>query len=103
MTPERDEAKGARENTRPEHIWRLAPEHVISEAKLTHVMSRLSGPHRQLVVTASNSHALLYVKRDVLGPLERPGVSQAGCRGAALLAGLAAGVYETTDQFPDSA
>jgi len=41
------------------------------------------------------------VKRDMLGPLERSGVSQAGCRGAALLAGLAAGVYETTDQFPE--
>ena len=47
--------------------------------------------------------ALLHVKRDMLGPLERSGVNQAGCRGAALLAGLAAGVYETTDQFPDPA
>ena len=106
VTPERVEVRGAKQNTRPEHIWRLALEHVTSEAKLTQVtMSRLSGPHRRLVVTGGwrNSHALLCLKRDVLGPLEHPGVSQAGCRGAALLAGLAAGVYETTEQFPDHA
>jgi sugar (pentulose or hexulose) kinase len=106
VTSERVVVKGANENTRPEQIWRSALEHVTREAKLTHVaMSRLSGPLRQLVVTGgwSNSRALLHVKRDMLGPLERSGVSQAGCRGAALLAGLAAGVYETTDQFPDPA
>jgi len=106
VTSERVVVKGANENTRPELIWRSALEHVTREAKLTHVaMSRLSGPLRQLVVTGgwSNSRALLHVKRDMIGPLERSGVSQAGCRGAALLAGLAAGVYETTDQFPDPA
>jgi sugar (pentulose or hexulose) kinase len=106
VTSERVVVRGANENTRPEHIWRSALEHVTREAKLTHVaMSRLSGPLGHLVVTGgwSNSRALLNVKRDMLGPLERSGVSQAGCRGAALLAGLAAGVYETTDQFPDPA
>ena len=106
VTSERVVVRGANENTRPEHIWRSALEHVTREAKLTHVaMSRLSGPLGHLVVTGgwSNSRALLHVKRDMLGPLERSGVSQAGCRGAALLAGLAAGVYETTDQFPDPA
>lgn len=106
VTPERVVVKGAKENTRPEHIWRCALEHVTNEAKLTHVaMSRLSGPHRQLIVTGgwSNSRALISVKRELLGPLERSVVSQAGCRGAALLAGLAAGVYETTDHFPDPA
>jgi sugar (pentulose or hexulose) kinase len=106
VTSERVVVSGANENTRPEHIWRSALEHVTREAKLTHVaMSRLSGPLGHLVVTGgwSNSRALLHVKRDMLGPLERSGVSQAGCRGAALLAGLAAGVYETTDQFPDPA
>ena len=104
VTPETVEVIGAKDSTRPGHIWRLALEHVTSEAKLTHMaMSRLSGPHSQLVVTGgwSNSRALLHVKRDMLGPLQRPGISQAGCRGAALLAGLAAGVYDTTDQFPD--
>lgn len=104
VTSERVVVKGADENTRPEHIWRSALEHVTREAQSTQAaMSMLSGPLRQLVVTGgwSNSRALLAVKRDMLGPLERSGVSQAGCRGAALLAGLAAGVYETTDQFPD--
>ena len=106
VTPERVVIKGVNERTRPEQIWRLALEHVTSEAKVTHAaMSRLSGPHRRLIVTGgwSNSSALLSVKRDMLGPLERSGVSQAGCRGAALLAGLAAGAYETTEHFPDPA
>ena len=104
VTSEGVAVRGANQLTRPEHIWRSALEHVTREAQLIHgAMSRLSGPHRQLVVTGgwSNSPALLHVKRDMLGPLERSEVSQAGCRGAALLAGLAAGVYETTDQFPD--
>lgn len=106
VTSEGVAVRGANQLTRPEHIWRSALEHVTREAQLIHgAMSRLSGPHRQLVVTGgwSNSPALLHVKRDMLGPLERSEVSQAGCRGAALLAGLAAGVYETTDQFPDPA
>jgi len=60
VTSEGVVVKGANENTRPEHIWRSALEHVTREAKLTHVaMSRLSGPLRQLVVTGgwSNSRA----------------------------------------------
>jgi sugar (pentulose or hexulose) kinase len=98
--------RGADQLTRPEHIWRSALEHVTREAQSIHgAMSGLSGPHRRLVVTGgwSNSRALLHVKRDMLGPLERSEVSEAGCRGAALLAGLAAGVYETPGQFPDPA
>lgn len=36
-------------------------------------------------------------------PVGAPRCQPGRCRGAALLAGLAAGVYETTDQFPDPA
>ncbi|MDX6235873.1 MAG: hypothetical protein QOG10_688 [Kribbellaceae bacterium] len=103
VTSEGIAIRGADQLTRPEHIWRSALEHVTREAQVIHgEMSGLSGRHRRLVVTGgwSNSRGLMHIKRDMLGPLERSEVSEAGCRGAALLAGLAAGVYETTDQFP---
>jgi glycerol kinase len=35
-----------------------------------------------------------------LGPLETPPVVEAGCRGAALLAGVAAGLFESADALP---
>jgi sugar (pentulose or hexulose) kinase len=43
------------------------------------------------------------VKRAVLGPFDWPQVTQAGARGAALLAGLAAGRYRGIDELPGSA
>jgi sugar (pentulose or hexulose) kinase len=35
-----------------------------------------------------------------LGPFENPPVVEAGCRGAALLAGVAAGLFESADALP---
>jgi hypothetical protein len=43
------------------------------------------------------------VKRAVLGPFDWPQVTQAGARGAALLAGIAAGRYGGIDELPGSA
>jgi glycerol kinase len=65
-------------------------------------MSAVAGPHEALVVTGgwARSHALLEVKRGVLGPLRTPAVTEAGARGAALLAGLAAGVYAGRHELP---
>ncbi len=40
------------------------------------------------------------VRESMLGVFELPPVGQSGTRGAALLAGLAAGVYATRDEFP---
>jgi hypothetical protein len=42
------------------------------------------------------------VKRAVLGPFDWPQVTQAGARGAALLAGIAAGRYGGIDELPGS-
>jgi glycerol kinase len=35
-----------------------------------------------------------------LGPFDAPPVVEAGCRGAALLAGVAAGLFESADALP---
>jgi glycerol kinase len=40
------------------------------------------------------------VKRAVLGPFEEPVVREAGARGAALIAGIAAGVFKGFDDLP---
>jgi sugar (pentulose or hexulose) kinase len=87
----------------PADLWRAALEAVTAQAEQVHsAMSAVVGGHQTLVVTGgwSRSQALLEVKRRVLGPLRNPNVSEAGARGAALLAGLAAGVYAGREQFP---
>jgi len=42
------------------------------------------------------------IRERILGPFTRPAVDQAGARGAALFAGLAAGIFPTRDAFPPS-
>ncbi|GAA1786809.1 xylulose kinase [Planosporangium flavigriseum] len=87
----------------PADLWRAALEAVTAQADQVHsAMSAVVGSHKALVVTGgwSRSQALLEVKRRVLGPLRTPDVPEAGARGAALLAGIAAGVYAGPEQFP---
>jgi hypothetical protein len=43
----------------------------------------------------------MQVKRRAFGDLSRSGVEEAGARGAALLAGLAAGTYAGIADFPE--
>jgi glycerol kinase len=54
------------------------------------------------VVAGGWAHDAAYaaVKEEQLGPFERPPVTEAGARGAALLAGLAAGIYGSVDELP---
>jgi glycerol kinase len=70
-------------------------------ALLTEV-ERFSGPRERLVVTGdwARSDALTAIKEESLGPFVRPAVDEATARGAALLAGLAAGVYPSFDDLP---
>jgi glycerol kinase len=65
-------------------------------------MTSVVGPHRNMVVTGgwSRSSALMQVKQRAFGDLTRSAVDEAGARGAALLAGLAAGTYAATAEFP---
>ena len=86
----------------PEAIWRAALDVVAREveAKVAGV-DAIAGPHTKVVVTGgwSRDRALLEAKRG-LGPIERPDVIEAGCRGAALLGGVAAGLFPSADDLP---
>ena len=87
----------------PADLWRAALEAVTAQAAVVHsAMSAVAGEHRRLVVTGgwARSEALLAVKRRMLGPLSNPGIEEAGARGAALLAGMAAGLYAGPAEFP---
>ena len=78
----------------PADIWRAALEEVTEQAGAIHdLMSALSGPHHDLVVTGGWARVagLLEVKRRRLGPLRPSEVPEAGARGAASLAARAAG------------
>jgi sugar (pentulose or hexulose) kinase len=70
------------------------------EAQLARI-DAVAGPRRKLVVTGgwARDEAVLAAKAR-LGPFETPPVVEAGCRGAALLAGVAAGLFESADALP---
>jgi len=93
---------GVTTGTTPGALWRVAVEAVTSQAWEIHAaMSKVAGDHSALVVTGgwSRSKALLEVKRDVFGVLVTRASIEAGARGAALFAGLAAGVFADTQDF----
>lgn len=85
-------------------VWRAALEEITEQIRNIHcAMTAVVGPHRSMVVTGgwSRSAALMLVKERAFGDLTRSGVEEAGARGAALIAGLAAGVYVGPADFPD--
>jgi sugar (pentulose or hexulose) kinase len=84
---------GAGDGHTPAHVWRAALECVTDQVAVIHdAMTAVSGRHRALVVTGgwSRSEALIAVKQHRFGNLDRPGVTEAGARGAAMLAAVAA-------------
>ena len=87
----------------PGDVWRAATEMVTDQARaLSNAISEATGPRGELVVTGgwSNSAALMAAKAAALGPLWRTSAREAGARGAALLAGLADGVYGSYGDMP---
>jgi sugar (pentulose or hexulose) kinase len=86
----------------PERIWRGAIDSVAAEvgAVLAHIET-VAGPRRKVVVTGgwARDEAVLASKAS-LGAVEAPPVVEAGARGAALLGGVAAGVFESVDTLP---
>lgn len=98
-----DDSALARDPDPPARTWRAALEDITAQiARLDDAMTAVAGPRRHLIVTGgwSRSTALMDVKRRRLGELSRSEVAEAGARGAALLAGLACGVFASTDDFP---
>jgi sugar (pentulose or hexulose) kinase len=87
----------------PGDVWRAATEAVTRQLReLSEVIAAGTGPRGQLVVTGgwSNSSALMVAKASALGPLWKNTTAEAGARGAALLGGVAHGVYSSYDDVP---
>jgi sugar (pentulose or hexulose) kinase len=100
------EITGVGDEASPGLLWRAAVDAATEQAAQLHqMMTKVSGPHSRLVVTGGWAHsaALLDAKERLLGPLLRPAVTEAGARGAALLGGLAAGIYADFTDLPSPA
>jgi sugar (pentulose or hexulose) kinase len=94
---------GIGDGVSPGDIWRVTLEAITEQILDIHrSMTSVVGPHRHMTVTGgwSRSAALMLVKQRAFGDLTRSAVDEAGARGAALLAGLAAGTYAGTAEFP---
>jgi sugar (pentulose or hexulose) kinase len=87
----------------PVAVWRGAIDSVTREVEvlIAHI-DAVAGPHTKVVVTGgwARDPAVLQAKRR-FGAIEAPPVLEAGCRGAALLAGVAAGLYASADDLPE--
>jgi sugar (pentulose or hexulose) kinase len=85
-----------------ERIWRAAIDAVTIEAEaLLRSIADVAGPHRRIVFTGGWSHdEAVRASKSSLGAVEAPSVVEAGARGAALMAGVAAGIYASVDELP---
>jgi sugar (pentulose or hexulose) kinase len=86
----------------PGAVWRAAIE--TCEKEIWAILDRMAavvGPHERVVVTGgwSRDAAVMLVK-SALGAVHATPVVESGARGAALLAGVAAGVYSGIDALP---
>jgi sugar (pentulose or hexulose) kinase len=86
----------------PAAVWRAAIDTVAREVEelIAHI-DAVAGPHTKVVVTGGWARdAAVFDAKRRLGAIEAPPVVEAGCRGAALLAGVAAGLYASADHLP---
>ncbi|WP_210492587.1 FGGY family carbohydrate kinase [Patulibacter sp. SYSU D01012] len=85
-------------------VWRAAVAAAGEDARGLHAaIADVVGPAERVVVTGgwARSATVRAAKRATLGPFERRTDGEPGARGAALLAGLAAGVYADRREFPE--
>lgn len=90
----------------PGEVWRAATRAVSAQAaQLSAVLSEASGPRTSLRVAGgwTNSAAFMAAKAEVMGPVLRATTKEAGCRGAALFAGQAVGLYAGFTDLPTAA
>ena len=83
-------------------MWRAAIDTVAREVQelIAHI-DEVAGPHTKVVVTGGWARdAAVFDAKRRLGAIEAPPVAEAGCRGAALLSGVAAGLYASADDLP---
>jgi sugar (pentulose or hexulose) kinase len=103
VTDDRAALEGIPGSASPAHVWRAALEAVARHgAEVLATIESIAGESARLVVTGgwARSPVARAVKRDILGPFEEPAVQEAGARGAALIAGIAAGVFKGFDDLP---
>jgi sugar (pentulose or hexulose) kinase len=104
VVDERAAISGIRLGDTPAQVWRAALEAIARHgAGVVSTIEEVVGKAGRVVVTGggARSPAFRAVKRSVLGrPFEEPLVQEAGARGAALVAGIAAGVYGGFDDLP---
>ena len=84
-------------------LWAAAQRSAALEtARILERMASIAGVAGRLVVSGgwSRNEAYRAIKREVLGPFQVPVVTEAGARGAALYAGLAAGFFGSVEAFP---
>jgi sugar (pentulose or hexulose) kinase len=89
--------RGIGRNTSPGALWRAAQVAAAHEtARILDDVASIAGPRERLVVAGGWTRSDVYrrIKRDVIGGFDVPVVTEAGARGAALFAGVAAGVLE---------
>ena len=104
VTEDRATLDGIPRSVTPAHVWRAALEAVARHGKaVLATIESVAGPSTRLVVTGgwAQSRLVRAVKRDVLGPFDEPMVREAGARGAALIAGIAAGVFKGFEDLPE--
>jgi sugar (pentulose or hexulose) kinase len=91
-------------NPSPGSVWRAAVEELVRrDAEMMAVLDDLAGRHTRIIASGGwcRSRGLMTVKRRVLGELGVPALREAGCRGAALVAACAAGLYPALDAVPE--
>lgn len=82
----------------PGHLWLGALKAITDQIQdVDQAMTRVVGPYHRIVAAGgwSRSPHLMRLKQDVFGDVLRSEVEETGARGAALLAGVAAGIHTT--------
>jgi sugar (pentulose or hexulose) kinase len=103
VTADRATLRNIPPSVTPARVWRAAVEEVVRHgAGLLATIESVAGPTARLVVTGgwARSAVVGAVKRRVLGPFVEPQVDEAGARGAALTAGIAAGLFDGVEDLP---
>lgn len=86
-------------------VWRAATRAVSEQAaRLSDVLSQAGGHRTRLFVAGgwTNSAAYMAAKAEAVGSVRRVTTQEAGCRGAAVFAGIAAGTYAGLDDAPSA-
>ena len=103
LTEDEITISGVGRGATPGHLWRAALEAVQRRgAGVLETLEMIGGPRARLVATGGGvqSEAVRRVKREIVGEFVEPVVEEAGARGAALLAGVAAGIYPDVASLP---